>query len=46
MKLMIDEREISDCIVKVEHEFRALTKNLLENITKKQIDQITTCIHN
>ena len=46
MKLMIDEREISVCIVNGEHEFKALTKNLLENITKKQIDQITTCIHN
>ena len=46
MKLMIDEREISVCIVNGEHEFKALTKNLLENITTNQIDQITTCIHN
>ena len=46
MKLMIDEKEISVCIVNGEHEFRALTKFLLENITKKQIDQITTSIHN
>ena len=46
MKLMIDEREIYVCIVKGEHEFRALTKKLLENITKKQIDQITTIINN
>ena len=46
MKLMIDEREIYVCTVKGEHEFRALTKKLLENITKKQIDQITTIINN
>ena len=46
MKLMIDEKEIYVCIVNGVHEFRALTKKLLENVTKKQIDQITTCIHN
>ena len=46
MKITIDERDISVLIVNGEHEFRALTKKLLENITKKQIDQITTCIHN
>ena len=38
MKIMIDERDISVCIVNGEHEFKALTKNLLENITKKQIE--------
>ena len=46
LKIMMDEREISVCIVNEEHEFKALTKNLLENITKKQIDQITTIIRN
>ena len=34
----MDDREISVCIVNGEHEFRALTKFLLENITKKQIE--------
>ena len=46
MKITIDEKEIYACIVNGVHEFRALTKKLLENVTKKQIDQITTCIHN
>ena len=46
MKLMIDERQIYVCIVNGDHEFKSLTKNLLENITKKQIVQITTCINN
>ena len=45
MKITIDENDIYVCLVNREHEFKALTKNLLENITKKQIDQITTIIH-
>ena len=45
-KLMIDEKDIYACIVNGEHEFKALTKKLLENVTKKQIDQLTTLINN
>ena len=41
-KLTIDEKDIYVCIVKGEHEFKALTKKLLENVTKDQIDKITT----
>ena len=46
LKIMIDEKDIYMCIVNGQHEFKALTKKLLENVTKKQIDQITTIIHN
>ena len=38
MKLMIDEKDIYVCLVNREHEFKALTKNLLENITKRMND--------
>ena len=44
-KLTIDEKDIYVCIVKGEHEFKALTKKLLENVTKDQIDKITTQIN-
>ena len=46
MKITIDEKDIYVCLVNREHEFKALTRKLLENVTKKQIDQITTCINN
>ena len=38
LKIMIDEKDIYMCIVNGQHEFKALTKKLLENVTKKQID--------
>ena len=45
-KLAIDEKNIYVCIVNGEHRFKGLTKKLSENVTKNQIDQITTWINN